>query len=459
MTSSAVDQPIRRGRVFAWGLWNWGADAYNIVILTFVFSVYIVSSYFVDPAIVAAYNNAGGASGSGPAIDAYNSAIAGLTAQLSWTITIAGILMALVAPLVGRAADRGGHRKMWLGIYTGLMILSCATLFFVQGQPSFFWFGVIMLAVGGVFYELASVNYNAMLTQISTRKNIGRVSGFGWGMGYLGGIVLLILALVGFIFGDGPYWFGVTSDDGMNIRMIAVLVTIWCIIFTIPVLFSVEENRALAPGSRAGFIEAYRAIGRSIRDLFNNDRRTFNFLLASMIFRDGLAAVFTFGGILAATVFGFSKTEVILFAIGANVVAGIGVFLGGLFDDIIGPKRVIVVALSVISLVGLGLFFFHDGGQIVFWVGGLLLGFCVGPAQSASRSLMARLAPAGKEGEIFGLYAFTGRATVYIGTALFGLFVAISGATYWGILGIILVVLAGLIMLLPIKVDRINHEV
>jgi len=455
MSSAVETAPRRRGQVFAWGLWNWGADAYNIVILTFVFSVFIVSSYFVDPAIVTAYADG---KGSAAAIQAYNSAIAGLTSDFSWTITIAGIVMALIAPLVGRAADRGGRRKMWLGIYTGLMILACLVLFFVQGQPAFFWFGTIMIAVGGIFYELASVNYNAMLVQISTRKNIGRVSGFGWGMGYLGGIVLLILALVGFIFGDGPYWFGATTDNGLNIRMIALLVTVWCLVFTMPVLFAVPSNQAVAPGERSGLFEAYRAIGRSIAKLFRTDRRTFNFLIASMVFRDGLAAVFTFGGILAATVFGFSKTEVILFAIAANVFAGLGVFVGGALDDRIGPKRVIVAALSIISVVGLALFFLHDGGKIVFWIGGIILGACVGPAQSASRSLMARLAPAGNEGEIFGLYAFTGRATVYIGTALFGLFVAISGATYWGILGIIVVVLAGLLMLLPIKVGNITHE-
>jgi MFS transporter, UMF1 family len=171
-----------------------------------------------------------------------------------------------------------------------------------------------------------------------------------------------------------------------------------------------------------------------------------------MVFRDGLAAVFAFGGILAATVFGFSSTGVILFAVGANVVAGIGVFIGGTLDDKFGPKRVIITALIVLSVAGFALFLLHDAGQTAFWVGGLILGLCVGPAQSSSRSLMARMAPEGNEGEVFGLYAMTGKATIFIGSLMFYTFVTLFGATYWGILGIIIVVLAGLVLLLPVKV-------
>jgi UMF1 family MFS transporter len=452
MTVTAETRPVPRRQVISWGLWNWGADAYNIVVLTFVFSVYMVSSYFIDPAIVDAYNAAGGAASTGPAKDAFTAATAHLTSDYSLVITISAIVLAVLAPVIGQSADRGGRRKLWLGIYTGLMLASCFLLFFVQGQPSFFWYGAILIGAGGIFYELASVNYNAMLVQISTRKNIGRVSGFGWGMGYLGGIVLLLVSLVGFILGDGPYWFGVTSDNGMNIRVIAILVAVWCLIFTLPVLFTVPENAALEPGKRLGPIEAYKRVGKSVAQLFRNDRPTFNFMLASMVFRDGLAAVFTFGGILAATVFGFGKTEVILFAVAANIIAGIGVFIGGALDDRFGPKAVIVSALTVMSVAGVAMYFLHDGGKLAFWVCGLVLCLCVGPAQSSSRSLMASLAPVGNEGEIFGLYAMTGKATIFIGSLMFYTFVTIFGATYWGILGIIIVILAGLFLLLPVKV-------
>lgn len=454
MTATVDARPAPRRQVISWGLWNWGADAYNIVILTFVFSVYMVSSYFVDPAIVEAYNKAGGAEGTGPAKAAYDAATTQLTSDFSLIITFSAIALAVLAPVIGQSADRGGRRKMWLGIYTGLMLVTCFMLFFVQGQPSFFWFGAILIGAGGIFYELASVNYNAMLVQVSTPKNIGRVSGFGWGMGYLGGIVLLLVSLVGFILGDGPYLFGITSDNGMNIRVIAILVAVWCLVFTLPVLITVPENSALEPGKRIGPIESYKRVGLSIARLFRNDRQTFNFMLASMVFRDGLAAVFTFGGILAATVFGFSKTEVILFAVAANVIAGIGVFIGGALDDKLGAKTVIVGALITMSVAGIAMFFLHADGKLAFWVCGLVLCLCVGPAQSSSRSLMARLAPVGNEGEIFGLYAMTGKATIFIGSAMFYAFVTAFGATYWGILGIIIVILAGLFLLLPVKVGN-----
>jgi UMF1 family MFS transporter len=445
-----------RTQVISWGLWNWGADAYNIVVLTFVFSVYLTSSLFIDPQIVAAYHAAGGAAGSGPAQAAYESATSQLTSNYSLVMVITGLLLAALAPVMGQAADRGGRRKRWLGLYTALMTISCFLLVFVQGQPSFFWIGAILIGAGGIFYELAGVNYNSMLTQISTPATIGRVSGFGWGMGYLGGIVLLLISLVGFVLGDGPYWFGVTSDNGMNIRVIAVLVAVWCVIFTLPVLFTVPENSATTPGDHVGVLESYRLVGRSIARLYRSDRQTFRFLIASMVFRDGLAAVFTFGGILAATVFGFSSTGVILFAVGANVVAGIGVFLGGVLDDRFGSKAVIVTALSVLSLVGLALFFLHDAGPLAFWVGGLVLALCVGPAQSSARSQMARMATPGNEGEIFGLYAMTGKATIFIGSLMFYAFVSLFGATYWGIIGIVLVVLVGLLLLLPVRTNFVR---
>lgn len=451
MTSLAIT-PAPKRQVISWGLWNWGADAYNIVVLTFVFSVYLTSSYFINPAIVTAYKAAGGANSTGAAKAAYDSAQNDLTSHYSLVMTIAGLVLAVLAPAIGQQADRGGRRRFGLAAFTALMMLSCFGLFFVQGQPSFFWVGVALVGAGGIFYELASVNYNAMLVQISTRSNIGRISGFGWGMGYLGGIVLLLITLVGFVFGDGPYWFGVTSDNGMNIRVIAILVAVWCLIFTTPVLFAVPENRALDRGTRVGVIGSYKLVGKRIAQLFRENRTAFNFLIASMVFRDGLAAVFAFAGILAANVFGFSGTQVILLAIAANVVAGLGVFLSGVLDDKFGPKKVIVTSLIALCVMGLFVFVMHDGGPIWFWIGGCSLAFFVGPAQSSSRSLMARLAPAGSETEIFGLYAMTGKATIFVGSLMFYAFVTIFGATYWGILGIVLTLFIGLLLMLRVSV-------
>jgi UMF1 family MFS transporter len=172
--------------------------------------------------------------------------------------------------------------------------------------------------------------------------------------------------------------------------------------------------------------------------------------LASAVFRDGLAGVFTFGGVLAASVFGFSPGEVILFAIAANVVAGIATMAVGVLDDRLGAKPVIVTALVGLLASGMLVFLLHDGGQIVFWTAGLALCLFVGPAQSASRTFLARLIPIGREGEVFGLYATTGRAVSFLAPTSFAVFVSIFGATHWGILGIMLVLLLGLLLLIPV---------
>lgn len=434
---------IPKRQVISWALWDWGSAAFNAVITTFVFTVYLTSSGFVDPAVVAAKET-------NPS--AYDAALAGLSSGLALALTVAGLVIALLAPVLGQRSDTSGRRKLWLGINTGVVVIVTALLFFVEADPGFFAYGAILIAIGNIFFEIASVNYNAMLVQVSTPTTIGKVSGLGWGSGYLGGIVLLLLLYVGFIAGDGPYWFGVTSDGGMNIRMVALFAAAWTLIFSLPVLFAVPEAVPSAVRERVNFFRSYGVLIKDIQRLFRESRPTFYFLLASAVFRDGLAGVFTFGGVLAAVTFGFSAGEVLIFGIAANVVAGIGTILSGLFDDRFGAKPVIIVSLSGLIVAGMAVFFAHDAGATAFWIGGLSLSLFVGPAQSASRTFLARVTPAGREGEVFGLYATTGRAVSFLAPGMFALFISLFGAQYWGILGIVLVLVAGLVLFIPVKV-------
>ena len=186
------------------------------------------------------------------------------------------------------------------------------------------------------------------------------------------------------------------------------------------------------------------------------------FLLAAAVFRDGLAGVFTYGGIIARNTFGFSSGDVIVFAIAANVVAGVATIGLGRLDDVVGPRKVIIGALVILVVAGMLIFFLHDGGARVFWVLGMLLSACVGPAQSAARSFLARLIPEGREGEIFGLYATTGRAVSFMAPAMYGFFLWVGarltggGAGYWGILGIVSVLAAGLVLMARVK-DPSGH--
>jgi UMF1 family MFS transporter len=415
-----------RAAVLAWSLWDWGSAAFNAVVTTFVFAVYLTGSSFGDQDEIAA--------------------------KLGWALAIAGFLIAVLAPVTGARSDSSGRRKFWLGVNTFVVVGLTLGMFFVLPSPEYLLLGLVLLAAGNVFFELAGVSYNAMLAQVSTPRTIGKVSGFGWGMGYIGGIVLLLIVYFGFISPEVGL-FGVTGEDGLDVRVTMLIAAAWFGLFALPLLLRVPEYRAPDATARAkvGFIQSYVELGRDVAKLWRTSRQTVYFLVASAVFRDGLAGVFTFGGVLAASAFGFSPGEVIIFAIAANVVAGIATISVGALDDRLGAKPVIITALVGLIVSGSLVFLLHDGGQIVFWTAGLALCLFVGPAQSASRTFLARIIPAGREGEVFGLYATTGRAASFLAPTAFALMVTVFGETYWGILGIVLVLLVGLLLLLPVK--------
>ncbi|MBW0116863.1 MFS transporter [Pseudonocardia abyssalis] len=417
---------VTRGQVLAWGLWDWGSAAYNAVILTFVFSVYLTDSVGADlPGDVSA------------------------NSWLGYSIGASGLIIALMAPVIARRADAAGRRKRAVAIWTALTIATMAGLFLVQDAHQFLALGLVLLGLGSIFFELASVSYNAVLSQVSTPATVGRVSGFGWAMGYLGGIVLLLVVYVGFIVGGGGV-LGVTTENGVNIRLVALVAAGWFLVFAIPMLLVVPEVAPTrAAEARLGVLASYRALFTDLRALFRESPHTLYFLGASALFRDGLAAVFTFGAVLAVTVYGIAEDDVLIFGVAANVVAAAGALAAGYVDDRIGPKAVIVGSLAGMLVVGVVLLVVS--GPAMFWVFGLALCLFVGPAQSSSRTFLARLAPPGKEGELFGLYATTGRAASFLAPTLVGLFTYLFASDRAGILGILLVLGVGLVALLPVR--------
>jgi UMF1 family MFS transporter len=422
--------PIRRGQVVAWGLWDWGSAAFNAVILTFVFSVYLTHKV---------------GAGLCPGLPS-GEECAAASSWLGWAIGIAGFFIAVLAPVTGQRADAGGHRRLSLGVFSGIAVLATAALFLVKPEAGYLWWGLVMIGIGSIVMEFAGVSYNAMLRQISTPGTIGRVSGFGWSMGYFGGIVLLLVCYVGFISDNAL--FGVSTSESLNIRMVAIFAAVWLAVFSVPVLLKVPEVPGVPASARLGFFASYRKLGRDVARLYRTERHTVFFLIASALFRDGLAGVFTFGAVLAVSVYGFTDSGVLIFGVAANVISALGAVVAGRYDDRIGPKSVIVVSLVGMLVAGGVLLFVSGSGM--FWIFGLTLCLFVGPAQSSSRTYLARLAPAGEEGEMFGLYATTGRAVSFLAPALFALFVALFDSSRAGIVGILVVLLAGLLALLPV---------
>jgi len=420
-----IERRLDRRHVTAWALWDWGSASFNAVMVTFVFATYLASDAFDVPG-----NEARG------------------TQWLTAANAVGGLVIALTAPVIGQRSDRGGRRRLWLGLNTGMVIALTALCFLVRPHESYLLLGVILLAAGNVFFEFAEVNYNAMLLQVATPRTIGRVSGLGWGAGYVGGIVLLLVLYVGFIAGDA-HWFGITEDDALNIRLVALFAAAWFLVFALPVLLGVPEHRLTAPGVRASLPESYRRLGRTIRGLWREDRNTFWFLVSSAVFRDGVGAVFTYGAILGVTVYGVAQADILIFGIAANVVAAAGSFLGGWIDDRAGPKRVILASLLGLVVTGAVIFFLD--GTTAFWVFGLMLCFFVGPVQSASRSFLGRLAPEQRAGELYGLYATTGRAVSFLAPALISVTMALTHDERFMVPAILVVLLLGMAFLLRVR--------
>lgn len=435
----AVDDRELRRRARAWAWYDWGGAAFTAVVTTFVFGRYLSSDLFADPKL------------------AIETALAHNTATLGYVIAAGGLAIALFAPVIGQRSDGAGRRKLWLGVNAGIVALCMAAMFLVQPAHEWFLLGAVLLSVGTVFFEIAGVNYNAMLVQVSTPKTMGKVSGFGWSMGYFGGIVLLVILLVLFLqpFGVEGYHglLHVPDSTGgsLDVRFAILFAALWFAAFAIPVLVRVPELPASkTPEHGAAFLRgigaSYRTLFRTIGKLGNKNPGVLVFLVASALFRDGLAGVFTFGAIIASVVFGFTASEVMYFGVASNVVAGLATVFAGRADDRFGSKRVMVFSLVALVLAGAAIAMV-PAQKPLFWVLGLILCLFVGPIQASSRTFLARITPPGREGEIFGLYATTGRAVSFLAPLLWGLFVSFTGNTRYGVIGIVVVLLAGLAVL------------
>lgn len=411
----------RRVQLWSWVSYDWGSSAFHAVIVTFVFSTYLTGA--VAPA---------------------DGRISGATA-LGISTAIAGAIIALTAPVMGQQADSGRRRRS-LAIWTSVVVAVTAAMGLVRPEPAFLGLGLALLGIGTIAAEFSNVSYYAMLKQVADDDEMGRVSGLGWAMGYTGSILLLLLAYLGLI--SQPNWLGVPATDGLGIRLVCLVVAAWYLVFALPVLLTVPEPPARTEAGRLGVAGSYRQLLRDVRELWRHDPDAVRFLVASAIYRDGLAGVFTFGAVLAVSVYGMPASMVLIFGVAANLVAALGAAVGGLLEDRFGARAVILGSIAGL-VVSAGVLLAVDGLGM-FWVFGLALCLFVGPAQASSRSMMARMAPPRHEGEVFGLYATSGRAVSFLAPALFGVFAGLTGQDRWGILAIVLILVAGALLLLRV---------
>src|SRR5690606_21808947 len=279
---------------------------------------------------------------------------------------------------------------------------------------------------------------------IVARNRIGRVSGWAWGFGYAGGLVCLIVCLFAFVQADPPP-FGLDADRAENVRVVTPFVAAWFGLFAIPLFLLVPDR----PRSGMGLVEAARTGLRTLAGTLANVRSHANiarFLAARLFYIDGLNTIFSFGGIYAAGTFGMSVAEIIQFGIALNVSAGLGAAAFGWIDDRIGPKRTILIAIAAIAALAVPLLIVES--KTLFWVFAVPLGIFFGPAQAASRSLMARLAPPDLQTEMFGLFALSGKITSFVGPALVASATALFMSQRAGMATLLILLMAGFLLLL-----------
>ena len=406
---------------FSWALYDWANSAFSAVTITFVFATYFSEGIAAD-------------------------SVTG-TAQWGWAMTASGIAIALISPVLGAIADAGGRRKPWLSAFTTITVIGCLLLWSARPDPSVVVYTLVIVALANLAFEVAGVFYNAMLPEIVGRDYLGRLSGWAWGLGYFGGIACLVLTLFAFVQTDRPL-FGLDKGSAEHVRITGPLVGIWFAVFSLPLFLLTPDKRSTGLPAR----EAVRRGLAQLRRTFANLRRyreIVRFLIARMIYTDGLNTLFAFGGIYAAGTFGMDFAEVIRFGILLNVTAGLGALGFAWVDDWLGAKRTILIALVGLFACGTAAVVATD--TLAFWIAGGLLGIFVGPTQAASRSLMARMAPPELRTEMFGLYAVSGKITAYIGPALLGTVTFWTGSQRWGIATILVFFLVGGLLLLPLK--------
>jgi len=380
--------------VIAWGLYDWANSAFPTLVTTFIFATYFTESV------------------------AKNHFIG--TEQWGDAIALSGIIIAFLSPIFGAIADHQGRRKPWLFIFTLLTAICSGALWYVQPNHRYVVLILSLMVVGTIAFEIATVFYNAMLQSIAPKNYIGRISGWAWGLGYAGGLSCLILSLILFIKPDVT-WFSLNKQTAEPIRICGPFILVWITLFSWPLFFLTPDISSKKIRTIDAIRLAFRTLWKTLQGL-PQQKSILLFLIAHMLYIDGLNTLFAFGGIYAAGTFGMHFSQVLEFGIAMNVTAGLGAAAFAWIDDYWGAKKTILISLSLLIIAGIGVILVRT--QLLFWILSLVLGLFVGPIQAASRSFMVRIAPPAIVTELFGLFALSGKATAFINPWLVGLLTA-----------------------------------
>jgi UMF1 family MFS transporter len=441
-----------RSAVVAWIFFDWAAQPYFTLITTFVFAPYFATHVAADPA----------------------------QGQSLWgfATAAAGLMIALMSPVLGAIADASGRRKPWIAAFGALLVIgSCLMWFGKPGDTSVILPLLIAYGIATIGVEFATVFNNAMMPTLVPPDRIGRLSGTGWATGYIGGILSLILVL-GFLaaspvtgrtlFGLMPL-FGLDPVSHQGDRITGPLTGIWFMIFVLPMFLLTPDYPARLP-VRAALRKGLTELRQTLSELPKHKSMS-AFLLANMVYTDGLVSLFAFGGIYAAGTFGWNTIQIGTFGILLAISGTFGAWIGGKLDDRFGPKRVIAGSLIILLLSAIWILtvdrdsallikvappvpgggLFAATSERVYLVLGCLIGMAGGPLQAASRTLLIRMAPKDRIAQYFGLFALTGKVTSFVGPLLIGIITAITASQKAGMAVLIVFFLAGLGLLARVR--------
>ncbi len=422
----AVRQAVATGRagrrgLLAWALYDWAVSPFSVIVITFVFPTYFARALVGDE-------------------------VEG-TALWGWAMTGSAVLVGLLSPPLGAIVDAGGRRKPWLLGATVIGALATAGLWWAEPAAAAIPLMLLLVLVANTALEVGQTFYNAMLADLAPSERLGRWSGWGWGLGYASGIVVLVLALLFLIQADPPP-FGLDKAGAEQVRILGPLLALWLLAFSLPLFLRCPDRPTVRIGGGDAVRAGLRDLVRTLRGL-RHEPVLLRFLVARLVYNDGLNTLFAFGGIYAAGTFGMTLDEVIQLGIALNLTAGLGAFLVAQLDDRLGSKPVILLALAGLIIAGTVALLAQD--KALFWLAALALGCFVGPAQSASRTLMARLAPPERRTELFGLYALTGKVTAFLGPFLFGTATYLMGTQRAGMATVLVMFIAGALLLLRVR--------
>ena len=436
---------VRRKRIWGWFFFDWASQPYNTLLLTFIFGPY-VSELVGD----------------------------GTDAQAAWGfgIAAAGLIIAFLAPVLGAMADAGGNRMRWIWLFSVMYVVGSYGLWWTAPDSFNLTTTMIFFGIGLIGMEFATIFTNSMLPDLGTKEEIGRISGNGWAFGYIGGLIALIIMLVGFadssaaaktFFGIDPF-FGLDPAKREGTRAVGPLTAIWFVVFMIPFFLWVRDPRPTG-ASKGAVGAALRGLGQTLKTLPAR-RSLFAYLASSMFYRDALNGMFTFGGIYAAGVLGWTVADTGIFGILAIITGALFAWIGGRADSRFGPKPVIAVCVITLTFVALGIVFVSkthvfgmpvpegsDLPNIAFYILGAMIGAAGGALQSASRSMMVRQADPERMTEAFGLYALAGKATSFLAPLLIGTVTLMTGSQQWGVFPLVVLFAIGLALLRWVEAD------